>query len=87
MDLARAKTELSLITNQKLQSCSAERRRQRERQKKSIGIISHEKKNVTSAAHVTFMYISLPFLLHDYNVKLAKISSLAHAFHPHVYSF
>ena len=69
MDLAKAKTELSLITNQKLQSCSAERRRQ----KKSIGLISH-KKNVTRSAHVTFMYISLPFLLHDYNVKLAKIS-------------
>ena len=73
MDLARAKTELSLITNQKLQSCSAERRRQRERPKKSIGLISH-KKNVTRSAHVTFMYISLPFLLHDYNVKLTKIS-------------
>ena len=73
MDLARAKTELSFITNQKLQSCSAERRRQRERQKKSIGLISHKKK-LTCAAHATFMYISLPFLLHDYNVKLAKIS-------------
>ena len=75
MDLARAKTELSLITNQTLQSCSAERRRQRERlKKKLIGLIRHKKKNVTRAAHVTFMYISLPFLLHDYNVKLAKIS-------------
>ena len=42
------------------------RGRQRERQKKTIGLIS---KTTTWHVHHTFLYVSFPFL-HDYDVKM-----------------
>ena len=44
--------------------------RQRERKKKTIGLIG---KKTTSQVHHTFLYISFPFL-HDYDVKMPNFA-------------
>ena len=46
------------------------RGRQRERKKKTIGLIS---KTTTLHVHHTFLYISFPFL-HDYDVKMLNFA-------------
>ena len=46
------------------------RGRQRERQKKTKGLIN---KTTTSHVHHTFLYISFPFL-HDYDVKMPNFA-------------
>ena len=69
-DLARAKSEalvniLIIYSNKKIKSCNAKRRRQREQQKKSIGVFSS----------ALFSYIFYDVVLHGYNVKLPSYTS------------
>ena len=76
-DLARSKSEalvnVYILLEQNIKSCNAQRRRQRKRPKKSVGLISQKK-----SLHVqhTFFVHSFAFALNDHNVKLPKTSLL-----------